>query len=189
MVVGGGSVAGLNVGGLPTGTVNAATLAASSVTAAKIGYSGAILQITANNDTTTGSTTNADWAGMWSHYITRISTSNKVLIQASLFWCSTNPNGIWYLERSFDNSTFTRIIRLHQADECKGAGSDMETFSVNYLDSPGSTGATVYYRIYWRHYVQNGGQMKKNQPISLQSWDNVETYPITSQILLSEVVA
>jgi len=118
MVIGGGSVAGLNVGGLPTGTVNTATLAASSVTAAKIGYSGAILQISANTDTTTGSTTNADWAGMWSHYITRISTSNKILIQGSLFWSSTNPNGMWYLERSFDNSTFTRLVRLNQADEC-----------------------------------------------------------------------
>lgn len=148
---------------------------------------GCIVQISANNDTTTGSTTNADWAGMWSHYITRTSTSNKILIQASLFWSSTNPNGMWYLERSFDNSSFTRLIRLQQADECKGGGTDTETFSINYLDSPGSTGATVYYRVYWRHYVQNGGQMKKNQPITTQTWDNVETYPITSQILLSEV--
>ena len=38
------SITGLGVGGLPAGTVNATTLASSAVTAAKIGYSGAIIQ-------------------------------------------------------------------------------------------------------------------------------------------------
>ena len=150
---------------------------------------GCIVKISANNDNTIVSVTNSDLASMWSHYITRTSTANKILIQASLYWSSTNPNGLWYLERSYDNSTYTRLIRVHQADECKGSGTDMETFSINYLDSPAATSATVYYRIYWRHYSQNGGTMKKNQPVTTGSWDNVETYPITSQIVLSEVVA
>jgi len=39
------SITGLGVGGLPSGTVNATTLADAAVTAAKMGYSGAVLKV------------------------------------------------------------------------------------------------------------------------------------------------
>jgi len=45
------TITGLGVGGLPAGTVNATTLASSAVTAAKMGYSGAILQQVRNAPT------------------------------------------------------------------------------------------------------------------------------------------
>jgi len=179
------SITGLGVGGLPAGTVNSTSLADSAVTAAKMGYSGAIIQSVMASTTDQSGVTNSNFDAMYSHSITRISASNKILLNGTFNWGGDNPNGYWNIERSFNNSTWTDVFRIFEADEIAGGVGNMQFISLNYLDSPAATNATVYYRLKFTHAVQNGGTMYRNRPFTFQGWSgsNLSTW------ILSEVKA
>jgi hypothetical protein len=97
MVVGNGSITGLNVGGLPAGTVNTSTLAAesvttsvlanSSITTPKLGYTGSILQCVRDYDDTVavyGGGAAPNYVYLKAYYITLLRANSTILVEGIL---------------------------------------------------------------------------------------------------------
>ena len=81
-IAGSGTITGISAGGLPDDCITTAEIAAGAVTRAKIGYTGAILQVASTTKTDTFSTTNTaytDITGL-SASITPTSSSSKILV-------------------------------------------------------------------------------------------------------------
>lgn len=101
------TISGLGVGGLPSGTVNADSLASSAVTAAKMGYSGAVLQTVfgySNSRTTWSGDNSSDFTAT----ITPSSASNDILIMGVLHG-HANDDSISYLTASIGGGGYNRI--------------------------------------------------------------------------------
>jgi len=87
------SITGLGVGGLPAGTVNSTTLADSAVTAAKMGYSGAIIQTQyVSSGTRVQTTHSSTWAEPSTAYrvtITPIFANSMIIVK---YYALVNQN-------------------------------------------------------------------------------------------------
>jgi hypothetical protein len=119
----------------------------------------AAIRVVQNNSSTPLAIQNSNY-NLIQHQITRTLTTSKVLVMTKWAWSADNPNGRWQIDRSYDNSNWTTITYIVSRDESGGANSgDANTECEIYMDSPSSSYLTVYYRLYWVHYTQNGGTM------------------------------
>lgn len=100
------TIAGLGAGGLPSGSVTADTLASAAVTAAKMGYSGAVLQTVyaySDSRTTWGGNNSSDFAA----YITPSAAANKILITGVLYG-HANDDSYSYLQYNIAGGGWTK---------------------------------------------------------------------------------
>ena len=171
VINGSGTVTGLAVGGLPDGTVDADTLAANSVVTGKItdgailnadinasaaiagtkinGSFGKVLQVVHASSSTEVGMTGTSYADIGlTASITPSSSSNKVLIQASIpvrkrvivSGSSTDNSAHLKLVRgSTDLTEFGRFVAWNDSSSW-----NQETVTFSWLDSPSTTSATAY---------------------------------------------
>jgi len=144
---GNGTVTGISVGGLPDGIVDTDMIANNAVTNAKAtGIAGGkILQVidTGILTTTVTATTATGTLELTNATITPASTSNKVLIMATVTMFSTygssNTFGGVYIFRGNNNST-----TIHQASHGGKDSYEEATITPYVLDSPNTTSAQKY---------------------------------------------
>ncbi len=86
---------------------------------------------------------------------TRYNTNNHLLIEGGCLWDGNNPNGYWVLQYSSDNSNWSDVAPVFEADEDTSGSGDVNWFAWSIKHDPG-TAATYYYRLYWYHWQQNG---------------------------------
>ena len=153
---GDGTITGVSVGGLPDGIVDTDMLAANAVSSAKLasGAGGKILQVVQIAKTDTSSTASTSFSTIpgFSASITPSSSSNKVLVIASLHLAGGNII-ITKLQRgSTDILLGDAATGKTQASTYAWPGSSSNgsarygtfNYAVNYLDSPNTTSATTY---------------------------------------------
>jgi hypothetical protein len=107
ITLGNTSITGLSAGGLPSGTVTSDTLAGSAVTAAKIGFSGAVLQTSfgySNSRTTWGGDNASDFAV----YLTPTASSSKILIMGVLHG-HANDDSFMYLQYNIGGGGWSKL--------------------------------------------------------------------------------
>jgi hypothetical protein len=169
ITLGNTSISGLGVGGLPANSVTTDNIANSAVTRAKIGYSGAVLQVVQANNTTasTHTNTNTDCVAVT---ITPTSATSKIYIHANAYFHHDNGNGYFTITR---NNTIVGNAIKHPVNDAAPDGNayqdttrnqqyEMETATMDVFDSPNSTSALTY-RIRYNHVVQNGGTLFLNR--------------------------
>lgn len=168
VTIGNTSISGLGVGGLPAGSVTADTLENSSVTRAKIGYSGAVLQTVAANNTTRSTHTNTN-TNVVSVTITPTSSTSKIFIHSNCWFMHDNGNGYFTILRN--GSAVGYAVKDPVNDDRPGGDTyasgtyydyEIEHSTINVLDSPGTTSA-VTYTLRYQHVVQNGGTLYVNR--------------------------
>lgn len=166
MVIGGGSVTGLNVGGLPAGTVNTASLADSSITTSKIGFTGSVLQTRSTASTTqTSSNVNSAWTEPSTSYrvtITPIRSNSIIIISyhipVNMSW--GGAANCLKVFRSFRSIGGTKAYNLSNQGTVSGsrmavAGfaaralngydtNDQQNLSWTSIDAPATTSAVTY---------------------------------------------
>ena len=147
-----GSITGLSVGGLGSGVVDTATLANGAAVGSKLG-TGAVLQVkqTVKTDTSTATAVDTweDIPGL-SATITPISTSNKILVQATCE-IALNNGGYYVLRLERGGSPIAtgdaagnRTLGFHGTYRAGMGTYFIEPSSINFLDSPNTTSATTY---------------------------------------------
>ena len=166
------TLTGLGVGGLPAGTVNSTTLADSAVTVAKMGYSGAILQIVRNTPSSaTGySQSVASFAEVSADYRTTITpiSSSSILILDFEFLFGGNYSGAISTMKFYDVTNNAEVGLSGISSGSRGIGhtsmrnsdndsNDRHPCRLRAYVTSGSTSARTYSMF---HYSESGGVTK-----------------------------
>ena len=146
------SITGLAAGGLPSGTVNSTTLANGAVTRAKLGYSGAIIQVVMATYTAAFSTTSSNNWVNWpmSATITPTSSSSKILVmlsQGSILMFNSGAQRVLRNGTAIQvgDASGSRPQSMYNHAACYFSDYNWgEGKSFRFLDSPGTTSAVTY---------------------------------------------
>jgi hypothetical protein len=186
IVLGDTTITGLATGGLPAGVVNSTTLANGAVTAAKIGYSGAILQAVYNEYNVNGSFSNVDFS-ILDTSITPVSTASKILIITSVAQSDTNPNGTYYVRKgttAIPGGSVNALNHWKLDERQPGNNREIMRFHMQCFDTPSTTSA-VSYNVAFYHEFKNGGVHTINRPSRTDF--NTLKFPASSTMLLLEI--
>jgi len=182
---GNGTITGVTVGGLPDGIVDTDMLAANAVSSAKLasGVGGKFLQVVqaVKSDTQTFTATSfSDITGL-SASITPTSSSNKILVEASVF-ASTGNNvislnlvrGSTNIAQPSGSSSNNAITHSYVAYD------SMHSMNFSFLDSPNTTNSTTY-------KIQVKGIL--TSIIAINRYNVSDDYHAISTLTLMEVAA
>ncbi len=152
---------------------------------ADIGNVGKVVQIVSSTKTDTASSTSTSFTDTGiSASITPSSSSNKILIVASIYWSHTgSPAMVLNLVRGSTNISQPAVTSgSHPGTVAAWVNEiSMSSHTITFLDSPNTTSSTTY-KIQWKS--TNGGTIQLNSYVNAPS-----QYHGTSTITLTEVTA
>ena len=150
---------------------------------ADIGNVGKVVQIVSSTKTDTASTTSTSFTDTGiSASITPSSSSNKILILASIFWShSGTPAMVFNLVRNSTNICQPSVTSGNFAGTVAAWVNtlSMSSHTITFLDSPNTTSSTTY-KVQWRS--TNGYALQLNSYVN-----STTEYHGTSTISLFEV--
>ena len=163
------TITGLAAGGLPSATVTSDTLSSAAVTAAKMGYTGAVLSVSYTTQTSFLNTTGGSIEIM-STTLTTVTTNPNILILVKTGGWSGDDSEIW-LEWNLNSGGWNRDNKLNGVGDRKCIG-DMSWShlsnggAMNVLASQvanfGSSVSTIGIRVMGQPENSNGGGLYIN---------------------------
>jgi hypothetical protein len=144
LIAANGAISGASV---IAGSISAGKLGAASVARTNMGYAGAVLQVVRSEYTTLTSTTSTStYSNIGSATITPSSASNKILITVNYHVSGVGALRLLRGSTALNTPTGTYMFYSQSSASQAGynAGSDRQTITMQFYDSPATTSSTTY---------------------------------------------